>query len=130
RLELHHDRVPHAGFVLPQVGAETRAARYTREARCGREEWAWYERSVSHHRSGTWVRNRAGIAVDSRSDSAATGPVRHVRMAVSILRSERDVLFGHPVERDRTIPGFVRITGVLREIGRAADGVSAVDWWK
>src|ERR1035438_4742034 len=61
-LELHHDGVPEAGFIFPQIGAETRASSRACVARSCGEEWTWYERCVSHHRSRAGVRNQIGRA--------------------------------------------------------------------
>src|ERR1035438_9949547 len=112
-LELDHDGVPYAGFVLPQIGAETCSSGHTSEAGCGGEDRSRHERSAPHHRSGAGVRDRTGVHVVSGRDSPATCPVGYICMAIAILCTESDVLSGHPVEGQRTIPGFVRIAGVL-----------------
>src|ERR1039458_6231942 len=97
-LELDHDGVPYAGFVLPQIGAETCSSGHTSEAGCGGEDRSRHERGAPHQRPSTWIRNRAGKEVVAGRDSHATCPVGYICMAIAILCTESDVLSGHPVE--------------------------------
>src|ERR1700676_1582596 len=130
QLKLDHDRVPHAGFVFPQIGAETGGSSHTREARSGRQERAWGPAGVSHYGSCNRVWDRAGVGIGTWGYAAATGPVRYIRVAIPILHAESNVLSWHVVKRGRGIPGFERITRVLCEIRRAGDGIGSINGWK
>ena len=68
-----------------------------------------------------------GVTLSPGSDPAATRPVRHICVAITVLRTESDVLSRHPVERERSIPSVVRIARVLREIRRASNRISSID---
>src|ERR1051325_9964353 len=129
-LKLHHERHPERLFVVPQVRAEAGGSRIARETGSRCQEWAGHEEGVSHKRSSSWTRDHAGRAVDACGYSSRTREVRHVRVAISVLPAESNVLLRHPVKGRRDIPRLERIAGILREIWRAADCICAVDGWK
>src|ERR1035441_343774 len=62
-----------------------------------------------------------------RGYAAAAGPIGHVGMPVSGLRPPCDVLFGHIMKRNRGVPHVGLVPGIGGEIGRARDGIGAID---
>src|SRR5258708_31459756 len=53
--------------------------------------------------------------------------VGHIRRAMVVLPTERNILARHPVKCPRHIPSFVWIAGILGEIGGARSGRGSVD---
>src|SRR5579864_3627337 len=98
--ELDHDGVPEAGLVLPQIRAEACASCNTSEARRRGQERTWRPRCRAHHGAGSWVWNCARSYVVAGCDPAATSPVRHIGVSVTIFRAESNVLPWHPIERE------------------------------
>src|SRR5208337_184160 len=62
----------------------------------------------------------------------ATRPreIRNIRSTVVILEAERNVLARHVVERGRDVPGFKRLTRILRKVRRSGDGRRSVNRWQ
>src|ERR1035437_1901790 len=63
-----------------------------------------------------------------RRDPASASKIRHARVAVTVLPEESDVLFGHVIERDRSVPGFEWVPRVVGEVWRTGDSIRSVDW--
>src|SRR5215467_9709234 len=124
--ELHHNRVPHAGFILAKIRTEAGTSRHTGESGCRGQEGPWSKRRRSYYRSCTWVRNGARGCIGAGGDAAATRPIRDISVAVAEFCTERDVLLRHPVEGDGTIPSFERVARILREVGCARNRVGSV----
>src|SRR5262249_22089665 len=99
-LELHHHSKPQGRFIFPQVRTETCGSRHTGKTGSSRQEWARYKRSACHWGPGIEIGDYAGKKIDARRDPTTSRPVRYVRMTISKLSAERDVLLGHPVERE------------------------------
>src|ERR1700730_9904704 len=72
---------------------------------------------------------RSGIPIVSalRSNSARTAKVGHVGVAVVKFPAEGNVLARHVVVGHRSIPGFVRVSGILREIRSSRSSRCPVD---
>src|ERR1700730_11123323 len=95
-LKLHHDGHSERALILAQVRRPKTAMR---AAPCTRG----VGRVVHTNELG-----RKPIVAAWRSYSTATRKIRHVRVAIAIFPTERDVLLGHVVESGRCIPGFER----------------------
>src|ERR1022692_4619444 len=72
------------------------------------------------------LRGRAVISA-GRGDAAAARPIGDIGMPVSRLCKPRDVLFGHIVESDGRVPHVGLVPGIGGEVGRARDGIGAID---
>ena len=70
------------------------------------------------------------VVAPRRRNPARAGPVRHIGVAMVELPAESDVLAGHVVVGRGNVPGFERVSRILREIGRARGSGRAIDRWQ
>src|SRR5208282_4421709 len=70
---------------------------------------------------------RRTIVAVRRSNSTSTREIRHIRVAITELPDETNVLLGHVIEAGGIIPGFVHWPGKPWGVGPSGDRIRSID---
>src|ERR1039458_5274897 len=143
-LELDHDGHPDAGFILSHGWRPKSAVRNSRIATpshiavrsCVAEVGAVWVGGVGEvygpPKPGRTIVHadvigRRSVVAARRSNSTSTREIRLIRVAITELPEESNVLSGHVIEGDGIIPGFVGQARILGEVWRSGDRIRSID---